>query len=1536
MVYGVDVDLNVNRGYNKESNKHLDDFVEKGGIRFDPGSLEFNFDAMMQMSKNVPLTKEQEQAIREFVEWKKQREEMYNPDDDPLSMYRGPLALRIDFGDTSDVALSADRGALGIKQLTYEGGQINASRIIADIRHFYKTGETRQQSLVSLFHFKRHNTNGISSRKLLADAFDELVQTPDERELMAQYRANITKVDEVQDRLQKVRGKIRELTESKGDKKKIAELNKTAADLADLIDKYDRKLLRLEASEPLRDVLSRAKSAAYKKAKERGEQRMKEYRKQVSDRFDRGVEGRRKTEMRHKVQNVVKELNDLLLNESKKRHVPDNLKKAVAGALSIVNMDTVDAEERAAKYAALIAKEQAKAEPDQDKIDSYTMTMENILRQGEKMGNRLKDLHNAYEEISKSTDPDIANAYDPVIAGAIQELSQTIGNTSIRNMTLDQLSDVYDMYRMVLTRVRDANKTLLDNIKETISNLASRVVVEVRTTGGEHTYRAAMLDPVRKFLWNNMKPVYAMEHIGSSTLTKVFDNVRAGEDVWAKDVVEAREYYLDKSKKYGYDSWDFKKKYRFQSASGLEFDLTLEQMLSLYAYSKREQAHDHLKLGGFVFDSNIETYKDNGSKIIKYKVNTADAHQITPEIMSGIIGNLTNEQKGFVDEMQDYLSTVMGTKGNEVTSKMYGVKLFKEKFYFPLKSAKQFMFEQNEVSGEVKIKNSGFTNKVVAEANNPVILSNFMDVWAGHVNDMSMYHAFTLPLEDFNRVFNYNSPKKEGQPPVSVKGTIQGAYSPAAVHYVKNLITDLNGGARTDPTTDFITKMMGLFKKGAVFASLSVVVQQPSAIARAAALLDTKYFIGPKVDHKRHKALWDELKQYAPVAIIKEMGYFDTNMGKSTQDFIQGKEYSGFKDKMKALVTDGDYRDEALSKAPALADEIAWCGIWEAVKRETKAKNPGMDVKSEAFLKKAGERFTEVIVKTQVYDSVLSRSGNMRSKDTGMKMATAFMAEPTTSINMIIDALLQGKRGNRKYARRAIGAVIASQLINSILVSFVYAGRDDDEEKTYAEKYIGTITGQTLDSLNPAGYIPFIKDIVSIVQGYDVERSDMAVISDLWNAWENLKKDTVSPYRKVEGFAGSIAQIFGLPVKNIMRDVRSIYQTIDSFVNGEQTTKAGIGYAVKSAIPKWAGGGDVSKDQQLYEAILSGDQTQIARVKGRYANEKAVNTAMRSAIKDHFMAGDIDSETAIQYMVNYCGDEEDEAFWKVEEWRHTQQFEEDFGKYNEFYGAVQTGKDLKAIIKKYTDNGVTEKTLKSQISDHFKDDYIKMSTSERASIKGYLLNAMTLLGDTREEAEKRISSWEFESSVGFNYEDRRELFLKGEITGDQVRNAVMTYGGKTAEEADEEVEKLLFEAEYGYAYSDRGELYKNGEISAEELKHILMTAGGKTAEEADHQIQAYDWEAQGYEDVTPAAIRDYNEHCRATDVPKDVYLHIRSFANNTDNDVDKATGKTIYYSAMKKIMAEINAQHGLTSAQKTALARSLDWAEKNINKYKLW
>ena len=134
---------------------------------------------------------------------------------------------------------------------------------------------------------------------------------------------------------------------------------------------------------------------------------------------------------------------------------------------------------------------------------------------------------------------------------------------------------------------------------------------------------------------------------------------------------------------------------------------------------------------------------------------------------------------------------------------------------------------------------------------------------------------------------------------------------------------------------------------------------------------------------------------------------------------------------------------------------------------------------------------------------------------------------------------------------------------------------------------------------------------------------------------------------------------------------------------------------------------------------------------------------MRTAIKERYTAGEISYDTAIQYLIKYGGMEEDDAYWKAEEWKYENDTNDDFSKYDEFFTAVQTGKNLKAVIKKYTDNGVKVETLATQITNHFKPLYIEMSKSEKAGIKGYLLNAFELCGVKREDATKKLQYWEF-------------------------------------------------------------------------------------------------------------------------------------------------------------------------------------------------
>ena len=98
----------------------------------------------------------------------------------------------------------------------------------------------------------------------------------------------------------------------------------------------------------------------------------------------------------------------------------------------------------------------------------------------------------------------------------------------------------------------------------------------------------------------------------------------------------------------------------------------------------------------------------------------------------------------------------------------------------------------------------------------------------------------------------------------------------------------------------------------------------------------------------------------------------------------------------------------------------------------------------------------------------------MRSKSALMQMEMAFMAEPTTSLNMREMAL---RSKDKKRIARTTAAVYTSSMLNSIRVAFIYAMRDDDEDETFEEKYIQALTSSFIDNINPLSALPIAKSV---------------------------------------------------------------------------------------------------------------------------------------------------------------------------------------------------------------------------------------------------------------------------------------------------------------------------------------------------------------------------------------------------------------------------------------------------------------------------
>ena len=1274
---------------------------------------------------------------------------------------------------------------------------------------------------------------GTSNRDLLAGAFEDLARSPAEMEFLQKYQENIGLLNEQEAKLQEIRTEIRELTFGKGpkDPKRLEQLQEEAGKTANRIHIYDKKLLQLEAAKPLRDVLDREREKVRKATRQKGQEAMAEYR-------EKRKESAARKDAKRKIRKTVFELDKLLNRGDKKKNVKAGMTSMVDSVLKLadalfmdeytnrdmlrngVGVELTDAEEKLFREAQQILQQaengaaiegmEFTSEVDamnqlkklDQKLSSKMAGLKDVFARerkrlyGTTVSDLLGKLADEYSRLSEAEDGAVRAAKDENVYAHLLQLQKDVGGTTVRDMTLGQMEAVADAFTMVLTTVRNANKMFAKNLKFKRDTLAAMVMGEI---GAAVKKISKLIRPgknaVDTFSWNNLKPVYAFERLGSETLKTLYQNIRSGQDVWSRDMQEADDFRREQYRKHNRKAWDLEKQHRFEFESGI-VELSLEQIMSLYAYSRREQALDHLLKGGFVFSGSTEVMvKEHGIQR-RYLKKDATAYNLTADELLQVVDTLTKEQKDFVEEMQTYLSDVMGGKGNEISLQMYGIRSYGEKNYFPIRSAGQYMERAKEDSfrkeqGQISIVNSGFTKSTTPKANNPITLDGFMNVWAEHVNEMSMYHGFALPMEDFRRVYNYSSPNMEVGNSQSVNAVIENAFGKAATGYIDQLYKDLNGGALTDNREGISKKLVGLHKKAAVFASASVVVQQPSAIVRAFALIDPRHFIGPKVDRKRHKQLWEEVKKYAPVAFVKEMGYFDTGMGRSARDFLQAEEYSGIREKMTALFKDADYRDEILGKAPALADELTWCSIWEAVKRETKAKNPDLDVRSDAFLQIAGERFSEVIDKTQVYDSVLSRSANMRSKALHMNMLTSFLAEPTTSINMLEDAL---RKGDRQQLKRTVGAVYGSVLLNSLLVSLVYAARDDDEDETYWEKYLGSLAVEMVDGINPITYYPFLRDIWSIGQGFDVERADMSLITDFADA----AKKVVQSILKVQqaeadeqpaaigalkdslwGMTDSIASLTGLPVKNIRRDISgavNLYRTISTDLSGRQTTFLSLQDTVLADVMGSIPIGNLiyskNKRQKLYDAIVAGDATYVQRLKAGYDSEDSYHTAIKQALRDY--------DSRIWEAANAWNSGDMDTYIRIaKEIRGENRFDQD-----DIVLAIRS--EANSMLD--NEGSSSDKVYGYFTAEKFGVAIGQNNTAMADMIQKDLIDTAMANGKTRDEAEDSFRSTA-RSKV-------KQLFADGTITGFNAQKLLVKYGDYDQAEAADRVAEWQYEKDH--------------------------------------------------------------------------------------------------------------------------------------------
>ena len=1415
---------------------------------------------------------------------------------------------------------------------SYEG-RVNADRVVNDIKYFYENGKVREQSSVTQFHWSERNTDSVSNRSLLANAFEGITKSSAEYKLIQDYKGHIRLLNEYEEKLSKINAQIREIrfTEGKYDAKKLAQLEAEAKNTTKEINRHDRKLLSLEASEPLRKLIEQER----KKEAEKTKAHVKEIQQNKKVRAEQA-------EYRHKIRKAIRDLDKILNRGNKKTNVKEDMKGFASKALELADYlftdhisndelirrgidpdiaegagkthlvkETEDILSQLYDHADSLTNEEftrldAKRKANEDKLRDVLKAQRNRSL-STPVYKLFNDIVTEYAKLKNSNQDAIKAAYNPEIERFLrsyigEENGQTdtdrktlLENMRVADMTTDELWKLHNAYKMILHSIRTANELFVKGKLESIEKTVEQITWDFsKRKAPEGTVATVARNLANKMGWDYEKLYYALDRIGSEAFTELVMNIANSENIVMQDVMEAALFRDQMVEKYGYNNWDVNKKIdrEFLDNTGKKFNLTLGELMALYAYSRREGALTNLEYGGFVF-----------GKAALTNPKPADSYKLNKEQCEAITSLLTAEQKGYAEDMQKYLSEVMGEKGNEVSMLMYGIKMFTEKNYFPVHIAGQFKAQAEESkakaeAGFTSMSNAGFTHAKNPNAKAPIVLEGFNEVWADHVNEMSRYHGTVPALEDMRRVMNRSSYSDANADSMAIKQLMENSYGKEAVEYFNNLYREANSGAITDKLQEKSKKLLSLFRKNSVAYSMSVIIQQPASLVRAYAMIDRKYFgfhgfgtltsgIAKAVSSKWNSAYSDaynEMLKYAPgVTMAKEIGGFDTATGGSIRSYLLDTNKSTKQkwktgtalEKGKAVMDLVD--DNAIANLPNVADKIAWIEIWNACKRETVAKHKDLAPNSAEFMQAVGDRFTEVIRATQVYDSIFAKSPMLKSKYLAVQYLVSFMNEPNTVANMAESAVRAATRGDWKKGAKTAAVVLHSIIFTNVLKSIIYAMRDDDEDETYIEKYLEAITGGMMDDFNPLNYIPVARDVWSVAQGYDVERADMAIVSDaigaLNNVIKNAKKDTedmteeeLAEFDKKVTEANwnlveSLAAFFGIPVKNVRREINGVidHAKIASANAGKTTGLSAwdkVYDSVIGSIPFMQN--KHTKGDKLYDAIMAGDDAYLSRLKSTYKTDDAYQNAVRKALREN----DSRIKEAAQAQIN--GDPSERV-----------------------------------------------RIAKLIIADGFDQDDVVMAINAE-------INAMT----------KSESDSDTTKVKGlYKTEDFVREFANGDVTSlDVIRDDILDTEQKNG--------KTLEAAEDYFASGVRSEAkdaYLGGSLDDATAKKLLVEYAGMDEEDAVSRVDYWSFcknNPEYADDLAESDVNKYKEFAEPADIPVDVYAQFINGTKGLETKYDKWGDVEV---SKRDQVLEVIDSLPLTRQQKYALY----WAA-GYSKSKIW
>ena len=1360
----------------------------------------------------------------------------------------------------------------------------------------------------------------ISDREILATAFETVAQNENERGMLADYRKRLKEYDALQADWDAKRARIKELSFGKYERTpetraELVKVKNQANVLAKRVSDFDKRLLKFEAAAPLRAVVETQRKtldAFYKgkiteaKLKERMssgaeiarvkrtyDERIKAIREQRDakveatkqagrERIENLREGRKDTEIRHKMLKIVDEFNKRLIKPREGFYVPDSLRDAIM-ALNEVDI-------KAAK--------------------------------GDEAQDKLARILTAYEAIKDVEG--FETAYDAQHAEYINGLVERIASMRRRNgkpisvydLKGDDLRAVYNVLRGIKHSIVNAVKLVSDTKNREATTLGLQAMQELTTARGKYSSDflenrvSENLDAYGAFMrYGNMDEESAWaglyEMISNGELDK--SRYEQGGNAIFEPLLKGSENLRNIRTLRSYAEKDLVD-VGFKDAAGKAVKMARGQMVMAYLHLDSPDNLLHVMYGGLTLPDLAKYYNHQseawgtgarrtagaGTKLaqlwreveaapdaeraaIKAKIDalTQEEYARLESIRADIESRLTEYERKFIAASREFLDGYSKRIMNEASMKRFGYEIATEEKYVPIKSNPKFIKAKFEAYvGEMSLENIGIAKSRIEGASNPILLYDVTDAMRTHISKVAMYAAMINPVHDFAKVFNVGLRGHEN----TLQAALSDKFGERASTWVKNYIQDAQG-LRDSGEYTFFDKTKGNFSGGVLIANIGSALKNYTSYFGAAAEVGWKHTFHALVRGGKNnwtfsgadKAL---IGKYTPMLNDRMRGMTTKELGDINKMIGWGGRIGGKIDvaKLRGFLN-------ILNKTDAAATGRMWYAAQYYVDEQfpglAKGTQEQIDAGESPYYKKVAEVYNRSIQRTQQTYTASQLADVLRNPDKIVRSMTMFMSQPLKQFGMIYtttaelraksrayranktDANLAGlKKARVKMANTTTAFVVMNitEILAGAVASALYHSvkrfRDDDDELTW-ESFFKWFGIEYLNNMiGTVAYGNIIGDLVTPIitgdQYYGVESGAIAPINDLATATyravtgaqkllsedfesDEARNEAIATYMKGAGlnFGFNLSRIFGVPAQNIYKFGNGLYlHTLDA-LNGEFLSfEAGTSRAA------------TTNYRRMFNAILADDTAKVEDVLAELVDggkdEATIAQGMRNnAIKPALLAGTIDAEKAMELVEDYGGKTADEAYWLVKEWQGDETSEDgEFNKYAALREAVVSGSGIDAARNELSDHGVTEEEISKQMRGAIKEAYYADAMTTTAAQSALVKHG---LSDNKNAAYWLLKEWDYAEvtgdSTGFSrYDGFLDAVPSGGTSMIKAANELLDHGVDKSDAAGEITK--AYKAEYLA-------LKESNPAAAERMLVWLLDAYEALGYERDYEYSRY-------------------------------------------------------------------------------------------------